>query len=132
MKFDTNLFDDISLKTQKLFHIKKNFKFYMETKDSQGVQHRNITDIDKAEREIRPNIAVLTKITPSADNWLQENMGIDVKKDVLEEPREDLFFLKDKKNLSFTKNKNDFLVDQRYYTKFIWIKNTTKYFGVNI
>ena len=118
MKFDTNLFDDISLKTQKLFHIKKNFKFYMETKDSQGVQHRNITDIDKAEREIRPNIAVLTKITPSADNWLQENMGIDVKKDVLDEPREDLFFLKDKKNLSFTKNKNDFLVDQRYYRSY--------------
>ena len=115
MKFDKELFDDISLQTQKLFHIKKNFKFYMETKDSVGVNHRNITDIDKAEREVRPKISVLTDITPSADNWLLENMGIDIKEDFSEEPREDLFFLKNKKNLNFVKNKNDFLVDQRYY-----------------
>ena len=118
MKFDKDLFDDISLQTQKLFHIKKNFQFFMETKDSSGVMHRNIKDIDKAEREIRPNIAVLTKISPSADNWLQENMGIDVKKDICEEPRDDLFFLNDKKNLNFIKNKNDFLVDQRYYRSY--------------
>ena len=114
MKFDKNLFEDVSLQTQKLFHIKKNFKFYMESKDSMGVSHRNITDIDKAERGVRSKIAVLTKITPSADSWLQENMGIDVKKEITEEPRDDLFFLKNKKNLSFNKNKNDFLVDQRY------------------
>ena len=118
MKFDKNLFDEISLQTQKLYHIKKNFKFYMETKDSKGVPHRNIPDIDEAERGIRPNIAVITKITPSADDWLQENMGIDIKKDISEEPREDLSFLKDKKNLSFKKNKNDFLVDQRFYRNF--------------
>ena len=36
MRFDKNLFDEISLQTQKLYHIKKNFKFYMETKDSKG------------------------------------------------------------------------------------------------
>ena len=118
MKFDKNLYDDISLQTQKLFHIKKNFKFYMETKDSKGIKHRNIKDIDKAEREVRPNIAVLTKISPSADNWLQENMDIDVKKDIGEEPREDLAFMKNKKDLNFTKNKNDFLVDQRYYRSY--------------
>ena len=118
MRFDKNLFEDISLQTQKLFHVKKNFKFYMESKDSMGVSHRNITDIDKAERGVRSKIAVLTKITPSADSWLQENMGIDVKKEITEEPRDDLFFLKNKKNLSFSKNKNDFLVDQRYYRSF--------------
>jgi len=118
MKFDKNLFEDVSLQTQKLFHVKKNFKFYMESKDSMGVSHRNITDIDKAERGVRSKVAVLTKITPSADSWLQENMGIDVKKEITEEPRDDLFFLKNKKNLSFSKNKNDFLVDQRYYRSF--------------
>ena len=118
MKFDKNIFDDVSLKSQELYHIKKNFKFYMETKDSQGVPHRNITDIDKAERGIRPNISVLTKISPSADNWLQENMGIDVKNDICEEPREDLNFMKNRKNLSYVKNKNDFLVDQRYYRSY--------------
>ena len=118
MKFNKDLFDDISLQTQKLFHINKNFNFYMETKDSSGVMHRNIKDIDIAEREIRPNISVLTKITPSADNWLQEKMGIDIKKDIHEEPRDELFFLKDKQNLNFMKNKNKFLVDQRYYRSY--------------
>ena len=118
MKFDKDLYDDISLQAQKLFHIKKNFKFYMEAKDSKGVNHRNIKDIDKAEREVRPNIAVLTKISPSADNWLQENMGIDVKKDINEEPREDLFFMKNKNDLNIEKNKNEYLVDQRYYRSY--------------
>ena len=118
MKFDKNLFDEVSLQTQKLYHIKKNFKFYMETKDSKGVKHRNIKDIDKAEREIRPNVAVLTKITPSADNWLKENMGIDINKDITDEPREDLSFLSNKKDLNFVKNNNDFLVDQRYYRNY--------------
>ena len=118
MKFDKNLFDEVSLQTQKLYHIKKNFKFYMETKDSKGVKHRNITDIDKAEREIRPNIAVLTKITPSADNWLKENMGININTDISDEPREDLTFLKNKKNLNFIKNKDDYLVDQRFYRNY--------------
>ena len=118
MKFDQNLFNETSLQTQKLFHIKKNFKFYMETKDSMDVPHRNIKDIDKAEREMRPNIAVLTKITSSADDWLKENMGINIKNDIIDEPREDLSFLNDKKNLTFVKKNNDFLVDQRYYRSY--------------
>ena len=87
----------------------------METKDSAGFHQRNIMDIDKAERQIRPSISVITKITPSVDNWLKENMGIDIKKDISDEPREELTFFKNKTNLNFKKYKNDFLVDQRYY-----------------
>ena len=118
VKFEKNLFDEVSLKTQKLYHFKKNLKFYMETKDSAGFQQRNIMDIDKAERQIRPSISVITKITPSADNWLKENMGIDIKKDISDEPREELTFFKNKTNLNFKKYKNDFLVDQRYYRNY--------------
>ena len=49
----------------------------METKDCQGIRQRNINDIDKAEREIRPKIAPITKISHSADHWLKKNMDID-------------------------------------------------------
>ena len=111
MKFDNKLFDDVSLKTQKLYHTKKNLRFYMITKDSEGISHRNITDIDKAEREIRPKISVLTKITPSGDNWLQENMGINVKTDVPDIQRDDL-------SLKIPINKNEYYLDQRFYKSY--------------
>ena len=108
MKFDNKLFEDSSLKTQKLYHTKKNLRFYMITKDSEGISHRNITDVDKAEREIRPKISVLTQITPSGDNWLQENMGINVKTDVPDIKRDDLLLTEPRK-------KNEYYLDQRFY-----------------
>ena len=111
MKFDDYLFENLSQKTQKLIHTKKNLRLYMETKDSKGIRHRNIEDIDKAERDIRPKKAVITSITKSADNWLQKNMGIDVKKDIKDEPRDDLY-------LNKPLIKNEFYVDQRDYRKY--------------
>ena len=111
MKFDDYLFENLSQKTQKLIHTKKNLRLYMETKDSKGIRHRNIEDIDKAERDIRPKKAVITSITKSADNWLQKNMGIDVKKDIKYEPRDDLY-------LNKPLIKNEFYVDQRDYRKY--------------
>ena len=79
VKFDYNLIKTIPLQTQKLIHTKKNLRFYMETKDSEGIPHKDILDIDKAERDLRPKTAVITKVTPSADGWLKGFMGIDVK-----------------------------------------------------
>ena len=110
-KFDYNLIYNTSLQTQKLLHTKKNLRFYMETKDSEGIQHKDIEDIDKAERDLRPKTAVLTRISPSADIWLQGNMGIDVKKDIKDLPRDDLFFGK-------AKNKKEYMVDQRVFRQF--------------
>ena len=80
VKFDYNLIDSIPLQTQKLIHTKKNLRFYMETKDSEGIPHKDIEDIDKAERDLRPKTAVLTKVTPSGDVWLKGNMGLMSKK----------------------------------------------------
>ena len=111
MEFEENLFEKLSQKTQKLIHTKKNMKLYMETKDSKGIPHWNLEDIDKAERDIRPKKAVVTRITKSGDKWLQKNMGIDVKKDIKDDPREDLY-------LNKAINKNEFYVDQRDYRKF--------------
>ena len=111
VKFDYNLIDSISLQTEKLIHTKKNLRFYMETKDSQGIPHKDIEDIDKAERDLRPKTAVLTKVTPSGDGWLQGNMGIDVKKDIKDLPREDI-------HLGKVIKKNEYLVDQRYFRNF--------------
>ena len=111
MEFEENLFEKLSQKTQKLIHTKKNMKLYMETKDSKGIPHWNLEDIDKAERDIRPKKAVVTRITKSGDQWLQKNMGIDVKKDIKDDPREDLY-------LNKAINKNEFYVDQRDYRKF--------------
>ena len=92
-------------------HTKKNLRFYMETKDSEGIPHKDIDDIDKAERDIRPRTAVITKVTPSADGWLKGNMGIDVKKDIKDLPRDDIYLGKAIK-------KNEYLVDQRYFRNF--------------
>ena len=111
MKFEEDIYNNTSLQTQKLYHIKKNLKLDMRTKDSINQIYRNIADIDKLEREIRPKISVLTKIMPSGDEWLKEKMGIDVKEDINDSPREDLFFNK-------AKNKDEYKVDQRYYRSY--------------
>ena len=111
MQFNDNLFENLSQKTQKLIHTKKNLNLYMETKDCKGIRHWNIEDIDKAERDIRPKKAVITKITKSGDQWLQKNLGINVKKDIKDEPRDDLY-------LNKAIDKNEFYVDQRDYRKF--------------
>ena len=111
MKFEENLFEILSQKTQKLIHTKKNLRLYMETKDSKGIRHWNIEDIDKAERDIRPKKAVITRITKSGDNWLQKNLGINIKKDIKDEPREDLY-------LNKALNKQEFYVDQRDYRQY--------------
>ena len=107
MKFNNNIIDEFSLKTQKLNNMKRNIRFYMETKDSERLPYYNISDIDLAEREIRPNLSVITTISPSADEWLKKNMSIDVAK-IKESPREDLFF----KN---AENKKEYYVNQKFF-----------------
>ena len=110
MKFNNEkIFDESSLKTQKYYHIKKNLNLFMETKDS-DVQARNIFNIDKFERSVRPKNAVLTHISQSGDEWLRNNFDIDVKK-FPEEERVDL-------SLQEPKTKKEYLVDQRYYRSF--------------
>ena len=111
MQFEDNLFENLSQKTQKLIQTKKNLKLYMETKDSSGIPHWKLKDVDKAERDIRPKKAVITKITKSADNWLQNNLNIDVKKDIKDDPRDDLY-------LNKALNKKEFYVDQRDYRSY--------------
>ena len=111
MKFEDNLFENLSQKTQKLIHTKKNLRLYMETKDSKGIPHWHIEDIDKAERDIRPKKAVITTITKSGDKWLKKNLGINVKKHIKDEPRDDL-------NLNKAINKKEFYVDQRDYRQY--------------
>ena len=83
----------------------------METKDSKGIPHWHIEDIDKAERDIRPKKAVITTITKSGENWLKKNLGINVKKDIKDEPRDDL-------KLNKVINKKEFYVDQRDYRRY--------------
>ena len=111
VRFDYNLIDSIPLQTQRLIHTKKNLRFYMETKDSEGIPHKDINDIDKAERDLRPRTAVITKVTPSADVWLKGNMGIDIKNDIKDLPRDDI-------HLGKAIKKNEYLVDQRYFRNF--------------
>ena len=108
VKFDYNLIKSIPLQTQKLIHTKKNLRFYMETKDSEGIPHKDILDIDKAERDLRPKTAVITKVTPSADGWLKDFMGIDVKKDIKDLPREDMYLKK-------VKNKNEIFCGSKIF-----------------
>ena len=111
MKFEEEVYNETSLQAQKLYHIKKNLKLDMKTKDSIGQRYRNISDIDKMEREVRPKMSVITKIMPSADSWLKENMGIDIKKDIDDSPREDL-------GLKNAQKKGEFSVDQRHYRSY--------------
>ena len=122
VKFEKGFINEISEKSQKLYHIKKNFRFCMETKDSLGMRQRNIDDIDKAEREIRPKISTITKITNSADNWLKRNMDIDIRKDIGEDDdyikKKNTFYIKAKNKLNINQEKNEFLVDQRYYRNY--------------
>ncbi|MBR3632603.1 MAG: DUF4496 domain-containing protein, partial [Elusimicrobiaceae bacterium] len=111
MRFNDDIYKGTSLQTQKLYHLKKNLKLFMDTKDSAEQPCRNISDIDKMERETRPKMAVITKIMPSGDQWLKENMGIDIKRDIRDTPREDLF-------LNTPQKKDEFDVDQRYYRNY--------------
>jgi len=111
MKFENEIYNKNILKTQKLIHMKKNMNLFMETKDSQKQRVRNIEDIDRAEREIRPQTAVLTKIDKSGENWLKNKMDIDLNRDVTEEPRDDEY-------IPTPKNLKDYEVDQRYYREY--------------
>ena len=111
MKFEDEIYNETSLQTQKLFHIKKNLKLDMETKDSKQQVYRNVNDIDKLEREIRPKMSVITKVMSSGDDWLKENLGIDIKKDIEDSPRKDLFFKE-------AINKDEYKIDQRYYRSY--------------
>ena len=110
MKFDKDLIDNAILKTDKLNEMKKNIRFYMETKDSEGISYSNISDIDKAEREIRPNLSVITTISHCGDDWLRKKMSIDVKK-IKEEPKENIFF-------KIPENRKDYYVNQKYYRNY--------------
>ena len=95
---------------QKLYHIKKNFKLCMETKDCQGIRQRNINDIDKAERDIRPKIAPITKVSQSADRWLKQNMDIDIRKDIGEDDydyNKNNFYNTVRHSLNIKKEKNE-------------------------
>ena len=107
MKFNKTIIDNFILKTQKLNEMKKNIRFYMETKDSKGIPYYNISDIDEAEREIRPNLSVITNISHSGNDWLKKNMSIEVKK-IKDEPREDLFF-------KIPENKKEYYVNQKFF-----------------
>ena len=122
VKFDKDFANEISQKSQKLYHIKKNFRFCMETKDSQGTRQRNIKDIDKAEREIRPKISTITKLSSSADKWLKRNMDIDIKKDIGEDDdyfkSKNKFYITARSKLDMNREKNEYLVDQRYYRNY--------------
>ena len=108
MKFDSEINNESSLRNTMYYGLKKNLNLFMETKDSENVRIRNINDIDKAERDVRPTTAVLTKITKSGDEWLKNNMDIDIRRDLNEEPRED-FFVKN------PIKKPEYFVDQRPY-----------------
>ena len=124
VKFEKDFINEIAEKSQLLYHIKKNFRFCMETKDSQGMRQRNINDIDKAERDIRPKISTITKVSNSAEHWLKNNMDIDIKKDIGDEDdyirNKNQFYItaKDKLNINKEKTKNEFLVDQRFYRNY--------------
>ena len=121
VKFEKDFMKEISEKSQKLYHIKKNFRFCMETKDCQGIRQRNINDIDKAEREIRPKIAPITKISHSADHWLKKNMDIDIRKDIGEDDydnNKNNFYNTVRYNLNINREKNELLVDQRFYRNY--------------
>ena len=111
MKFYDNIFDDVALKTRKLYHAKKNLRFYLETKDSSSVPHRNLIDVEKSMQEICPKFSVITKITPSADNWLKKNMSIDIKKEILDSKRKDILLKK-------ANDKDEYNVDQRFYRSY--------------
>ena len=111
MKFEEQIYNETSLQTQKLYHIKKNLKLDMKTKDSAEQRYRNVNDIDKLEREVRPKMSVITKIAPSGDEWLKENLGINIEKDIEDSPRKDL-------NFNEAKSKDEYNVDQRYYRSY--------------
>ena len=122
VKFEKEFANEIAEKSQKLYHIKKNFRFCMETKDSQGMRQRNINDIDKAERDIRAKISTITKLSSSGDNWLKKNLDIDIKKEIGDEfdyfKNKNKFYINARNKLNIKKSENEFLVDQRYYREY--------------
>ena len=122
VKFEKEFENEIAEKSQKLYHIKKNFRFCMETKDSQGMRQRNINDIDKAERDIRAKISTITKLSSSGDNWLKKNLDIDIKKEIGDEfdyfKNKNKFYINARNKLNIKKSENEFLVDQRYYREY--------------
>ena len=84
MKFINDFAHDIQKIPQKLIFTKKNIGFYMETFKTNRAPLDDLPNAEKAINDIRPKTSVFTKITQSGEEWLKQNMEIDLKKDVID------------------------------------------------
>ena len=63
---------------QHRYRTKKDIELYMEPEENKVVTYKDIKDVDKALKNLRPHSSVNTRITKSASNWLKNNLGVDI------------------------------------------------------
>ena len=78
VKFNEDIINSSKLVPQKLLRTKKDMELYMEYDENKKVHIKDIPDVNKTMRSIRPKTSVNTKIDKSGEEWLKKNLGINL------------------------------------------------------
>ncbi|MCQ2816312.1 MAG: HU domain-containing protein [archaeon] len=84
MKFYSDFGKEVQVYPQKRIFTKKNIGFYMDTYKTNGAPFDDLKNAEKSMDELRPRTSVVNHIEDNAEQWLQENLDINLKKDVLQ------------------------------------------------
>ena len=78
VKFNNQLVESAKNVPQKLLQYKKNIHMYMEPEENKKIAIKDLPDVAKTMRALRPKTAVVTKISQGGEKWLKENLGVDL------------------------------------------------------
>ena len=78
VKFNSDLEESAKTIPQKLSQYKKNMLMYMEPEENKKISIRDLPDVAKTLKQLRPKTAVVTKISQNGEQWLKDNLGINL------------------------------------------------------
>ena len=78
VKFNNELIESCKGVPQKLIQTKKDIQLYMQPDESKVIPVKDIKDVAKTMKMLRPKTAVVTKVSQNGEKWLKDNLGIDL------------------------------------------------------
>ena len=78
VKFNENIINKSKNIPQTLLRTKKDMELYMEVTPNKKVHIKDIPNVERRLQTLRPKTSVITKISHDGENWLKNNLGIDL------------------------------------------------------
>ena len=79
VRFNDNIINKAKDIPEKLLRTKQDMELYMEVGHNKNVHIKDIPNVERRLKTIRPKTSVITKISQDGENWLKNNLGIDLK-----------------------------------------------------